>query len=366
MKTIHKILILLVVIASYCSVVQAYQYFNIYFYDGTKSEAFYTFDVDSIKCSKYDLNNVKHNDWIVQEIWTANSVYRYLLADIESISFTEGVKNELPAGKNALKVLTIGNSFLEDPMAYLDDIVRASGIDRSSLCVYSAVIGGSSLEYWANICQKGEKVTIDLRSGTMTMPTTQATLKELLSQDWDVVTVQQLSSLAQDANKFSPYLPYLINQIRENCPNKNVVIAWQQVWSYWGEDLDMSISNWQNISEVAELTYNYGIDMIIPTGTAIQNARGTELNTPHGLLRDEKHLAYGVGRYVAACTWFEALIAPVYNVSIMGNPAVHAITEDEQTNSTYETVPVTDLNRTLCQQCAASAVANPIEISFLQ
>ena len=102
--------------------------------------------------------------------------------------------------------------------------------------------------------------------------------------------------------------------------------------------------------------------MIIPTGTAIQNARTTNLNTPHGLTRDGKHLAYGVGRYVAACTWFEALIAPVYGVSVVGNSTIHDIDENEQNNSTYETAPVTNENRILCQQCAAAAVANPNQL----
>lgn len=275
-------------------------------------------------------------------------------------------KHELPTGKKALKVLAIGNSFVDDPMAYFNDIVKASGIDASALCVYSAVKGGASLEYWAITCQTGDKVIINRCTGAMTMPITQAPLNQLLAQDWDVVTVQQLSDLSQKPESFNPSLSYLIGQIREQCPNKNVVIAWQQVWSYWDGDLDKSISNWQNISEVAKLTFNYGIDMIIPTGTAIQNARMSSLNTPHGLLRDSKHLAYGVGRYVAACTWFEALIAPVYDVSVVGNTAIHAITESEQAISTYETTPVTEENRTLCQQCAAAAVANPIEISFLQ
>lgn len=282
--------------------------------------------------------------------------------EIEAPTDIDNTKHELPTGKKALKVLAIGNSFVDDPMAYFNVIVQASGIDRRNLCVYSAVKAGATLEYWATICNNGDEVNIARRSGQLTMPITQAPINELLAQDWDVVTVQQLSNLAQDPNSLSPYLPFLVKQIRKHCTNENVVIAWQQVWSYWDGNMEISIYNWQNINETAMIAYNYGIDMIIPTGTAIQNARGSSLNTPHGLLRDSKHLAYGVGRYVAACTWFEALIAPVYGVSVVGNTAVHAITETEQTNSIYETAPVTDLNRTLCQQCAALAVANPFEI----
>ena len=274
--------------------------------------------------------------------------------------------NKLPAGKGALKVLAIGNSFLEDPLEYLGTIVSRSGINRGDICIYAAIENSTSLEYWAMTCKNQSEVTIVRYAGTMAMPTTKAPLIELLNQDWDVVTVQQLSNFAQDANKLQPDLSYLVSQIREHCPNKDVVIAWQQVWSYWGGSLQQSIDSWQNISDVAKLTLDYDVDMIIPTGTAIQNARETTLNTPHGLLRDEKHLAFGVGRYVAACTWFEAIISPVFGVSVVGNPAIHAITESEQSRSIYETAPVTLENRILCQQCAAAAVANPSQITIIE
>lgn len=286
--------------------------------------------------------------------------------EIETPAAVGDTRHELPVGKGSLKVLAIGNSFLDDPMAYLESLVQASGIDRSTLCVYSAVRSGVPLEFWANTCKNGDEVTINLRAGNFTMTTTQAPLKELLAQDWDVVTVQQLSILAQDPEKLSPYLPYLVNQIRELCPNKDVVIAFQQVWSYWRENdnLQTSLENWQRINEVAKLSYKYGIDMIIPTGTAIQNARATDRNVHHGFTRDGQHLGYGVGRYVAACTWFEALIAPVYGVSVVGNAANHEITDKEKADSKNETTAVTDINRLLCQQCAALAVTNPFEISF--
>lgn len=272
------------------------------------------------------------------------------------------VKNELPAGKGTLKVLAIGNSFVDDPMAYFDALVRASGIDRASFCIYSASKSGASLDYWAETCANGDNVTITLRSGQLTMAVKQAPLKKLLEQDWDVVTVQQVSTQAQDAGKLTPSLPYLVGQIREHCPNKNVVIAWQQIWSYWNGSLELSVNDWTRITEVAELTFDYEIDLIIPTGTAIQNARSSALNTAHGLTRDGKHLGFGVGRYVAACAWFEALISPVYNISVVGNTAIHAITENEQMISTYETSAVTEENRTLCQQCAAAAVNDPFSL----
>ena len=117
-------------------------------------------------------------------------------------------KHELPLGKKALKVLAIGNSFVDDPMAYFDKIVRNSGIDCSNLCVYSAVKSSASLDKWASTCEEGTIVSIYRRSGELEMPVVEAPLAEILAQDWDVVTVQQVSTLAQDATKLLPSLPY--------------------------------------------------------------------------------------------------------------------------------------------------------------
>lgn len=44
-------------------------------------------DIDSMVCSQIDLDSLMHVDYVVQEIWTADSVYRIPLAAIDSISF---------------------------------------------------------------------------------------------------------------------------------------------------------------------------------------------------------------------------------------------------------------------------------------
>jgi hypothetical protein len=47
------------------------------------------------------------------------------------------------------------------------------------------------------------------------------------------------------------------------------------------------------------------ISQVVPSGTAIQNARTSVLG--NDLTRDGYHLSWGVGRFVAACTWYESL-----------------------------------------------------------
>ena len=91
-KSILSLLALLV-----CAIqsTTAYEYFTIYFSDGNKSEAFYATDVDSICYSKLSLDNVAYDDWQVQEIYTCDSVYRYPLVQIDSLSFKDVDEDEM-------------------------------------------------------------------------------------------------------------------------------------------------------------------------------------------------------------------------------------------------------------------------------
>ena len=49
--------------------------------------AFLKSDVDSMVCSQIDLDSLMHSDYVVQEIWTTDSIYRIPLAVIDSIGF---------------------------------------------------------------------------------------------------------------------------------------------------------------------------------------------------------------------------------------------------------------------------------------
>ena len=72
----------------------------------------------------------------------------------------------------------------------------------------------------------------------------------------------------------------------------------------------------------------------IPSGTAIQDLRATELCDSLDLTRDGYHLSLKAGRYTAACTWFQSLVAPAFGTSVAENgcrleDTPHALTERE-------------------------------------
>ena len=98
---------------------------------------------------------------------------------------------------------------------------------------------------------------------------------------------------------------------------------------------------------LATVIQESNIDIVIPSGIAIQNLRNTSVNNPPmDLTRDGYHLDFGAGRYTAACTWFESLIAKVYKVSVIGNTY----------RAKFGNVPVTNENAAICQQAAYNAV----------
>lgn len=84
-----SVFILLALLVCSFQTSKAYEYFTICFKDGTKSEAFYATDVDSICYSQIGLDSLEYIDWKVQEIYTCDSVYRYPLSEIDSLSFKD-------------------------------------------------------------------------------------------------------------------------------------------------------------------------------------------------------------------------------------------------------------------------------------
>ena len=276
--------------------------------------------------------------------------------------------NPFPIYKSTLKVLAIGNSFTDDPTAYLDDLVISSGIDRTKLCLYVCVIGGSSLQTWSEKYNSNETVEITRKVGLASVSTTSGTLKQIFSQDWHIVVLNQLSSLAINYGSLNPHFKNLRSFIRQDCTNQKVCMAWQSVWSYYKDYTDnpKGIIGWSDLCSVTKEQINKdGVDIIIPTGTAIQNARGSSLNTVHDITRDGHHLAFGIGRYIAACTWFQTLFSPIFNVNIVGNTSTHTVTQGEKDLSTYEWADVTNDNKFLCQKAAFMATMDMYNLTTI-
>ena len=89
-----------------------------------------------------------------------------------------------------------------------------------------------------------------------------------------------------------------------------------------------------------------GIKLIVPSGTAIQNARTSALG--QDLTRDGFHLSFTHGRYIASCTWLEAVLG--------ANPV----------GNTYCPEGMTAEECRLAQKAAHKAVKKPSKVTVIK
>ena len=245
---------------------------------------------------------------------------------------------KLPVGKEVLKVLLVGNSFIQNSTTYVNGLIRGANLS-SNVAMYRYNHGASGIDVFLNDYKSDNVYTLEYCGGSVAMETT-GTLRDLIAQDWDVIIFTQYSREAGDYGKLNPYIHDFINMLRIECPNQNVVIGYQMPWSHTVEANEYELRDLIGLTKT--LCSKYGVDLIIPCGIAVQNARNSSLSDEQYLTSDNWHLNER-GKYVAACCVFQSLIAPVFNISVVGN--------------TY-TINSVDGVSSLAQRCAFFACTN--------
>lgn len=269
----------------------------------------------------------------------------------------DSTKNTLPdkTKNESFKILAIGNSFTDDGIAFLPNLLYHAKLYHVKLG--KITVGGTSLKYHYDHALLNDNVySYHVSEGGTNFSDNgkKSLINAVCDDQWDVVVMQQVSQHSGMYQTYQPYLDSLIVLVHRYLPKS--IIAWQMTWSYGTESEHSGFSNYdRNQKKMYEAIYNTvkeavkksNIDVVIPSGIAIQKLRATSVNNPPlDLTRDGFHLDYGAGRYTVACTWFEALISKTYHTSIIGNTL--------RTNS--GNVHVTDKNALTCQQAASDAV----------
>lgn len=227
---------------------------------------------------------------------------------------------------DTLKILAIGNSFSDDGMMYLPDLLEDAGIHN--VIVARLYIGGCSLqrhcrEYQENLHQYKYYKSTDNK--WVTVSKTASLMDGLKDEDWDIITMQESSPISGIESSYSPWLNMLTNIVRLNCSNPDVEIVWHQTWAYSKNSTHKGFvyydkSQYRMFNAICycadRIMEREGIDNVIPTGTAVQLLRLTRLQDENEFTRDGYHLSRTYGRYLAACTWFQALIKPTTGISV--------------------------------------------------
>lgn len=250
--------------------------------------------------------------------------------DLTSCDFKNSYLHE---NGDTLRILAIGNSFTYDAVGnYLYELFEAENIPVFIGCL---TINGSSLaEHWQN-SQTDEKLySYTTRHKNSDKSTTQESLKEtLLSNEWDIITLQQVSQLSGLYSSYEPYLSNLISWISGLC---DAGILFHQTWAYPKNSKYDYFKNYNrnqfymyvSILEASHnvLDNNINIVNIIPSGTAVQNGRTSYLGDTFN--RDDLHLGDTYGRFTAACTWFEVISGKC----ILDNPySPKSVSKEEET-----------------------------------
>ena len=258
------------------------------------------------------------------------------------------------AQQKTVRILAIGNSFSQDAVEqYLHELAEAEG---NSTIIGNMFIGGCSLERHVKNARDNapayayRKIGTDGKKrekGKMSLETV------LADEDWDYVSLQQASPFSGMYETYEASLPELIEYVKARLPKKTKLML-HQTWAYASTSRHSGFKNYncnqltmyQAIADALKKAAKANkIKIVIPSGTAIQNAR-TSFIGDH-LNRDGYHLDVKVGRYTAACTWFER----IFKHNVVGNP--------------YTPEGLDEARKAVAQKAAHAAVKHPYKVTDL-
>ena len=218
----------------------------------------------------------------------------------------------------ALKVLLIGNSFSQDTCYLSSQAAAAMGL--TNVTISNLYIGAGSISDHIYRHKQGATAQLQYINSSGYWANKNVTLEEALKSDnWDYVILQQVSPLSGEENSFES-VDALIDIVEPLCPSAR--LCWNMTWAYQSTfedgrferyDSDQS-KMYQSIVSATQskIATNDRIELIIPTGTVIQNVRTSYIGD--NLTRDGYHLNETYGRQIAAL----ALVHALTGVSIDG------------------------------------------------
>lgn len=211
----------------------------------------------------------------------------------------------------SIRILSVGNSFSADTMEHLPDIALSLGIDDFKFA--NLYIGGCSVNrHYHNIVHGLADYVYFTSTGNGWDRKEQVSIAEALQEEWNIVSIQHGTGDGSRYTSPESYenLPLLIERIRQQAGGAKIAfnMAWvaepesthHEITSYGGDQALM----YQNLTSLTGSLILPAVDIVSPAGTAVQNARAY---LPQKLTRDDFHLSYGLGRYIAALTFLKTL-----------------------------------------------------------
>ena len=286
--------------------------------------------------------------------------------------------------KQQIRILDIGNSFSQNAYNYIESVIDNLQVDTSNMAFCMAVMGGSSYKDWYDCYtdQKDKSYSISQRFGglTETFNGTAANLngekfrRALSEHDWDLILIHQVSTYSNDyklweGHASSGYLKELVRLIRYHCPRASLGFLMVHAGP---SNNPNTTERWGQIAESAAwMKMQYGVDIVVPVGTAVQGIRQSVVaaNAAHQMTADNSHQASGLSKYTSTLTSYEALFAPIFHKSCW-ECTYYPEAGTAPTGYESDYIDVTAENAILAKKAAITAVSdmftlnNPDDIIF--
>ena len=205
-----------------------------------------------------------------------------------------------------MKILSIGNSFSDDAQRYLSAIASAEGVELETL---NLCIGGCSFATHAANVKSGDKAYLFHYNGDVECEELITLDDGIAMRDWDIVTVQQVSTLSFKEESYYPYIHEVVDYVREKLPNAKIYI--HQTWAYeHGCPRSFEVTDGKGTEFMLEgIRRAYArakreicAEAIIPSGELMELLYQ---NGASKIYRDTFHASYGIGRYAVGLLWFK-------------------------------------------------------------
>lgn len=213
-----------------------------------------------------------------------------------------------------LKVLCVGNSFARNATKVLYQIAEAHGVDKIVLGVL--FIGGCSVQrHWSN-AQSGDYAYTYYKNTTGTWDKMESVsmIYGLQDEQWDVITITQGQGQYGIPSSYDGCLEELVGYLAENKTNPDAQIAFHMTWAFPSDSTNGRFNYYANNQQVMfqclvdtaqdRILPVEGIDFLLPSGSAIQNARSV---TGEIFFAEDKFHLGAAGEYIAGYTWFAYL-----------------------------------------------------------
>jgi len=268
-----------------------------------------------------------------------------------------------------LKLLAITSSFGLNTTQLLYDVAKAEGCTDVVIgrLYYSGCTLQRHVEYAKNNSMEYQYTKIsDGRYETKEGYSLKFGLED---EDWDIIYIQQGAANAGIESSYGDYLDQLMVYIHEWKTNPNARFVWNMTWAYQSDSDQPVFVNTYNCNQMAmydaivsatknNILPRTDIERIIPSGTAIQNARTSAFGDT--LCKDTYHLNNYGAIFTAYCMYSVLTGKEITEVNL----DAEAATKWNGINGAPSiTQPLTDVQKAIIIECVNNAVKHPFEVT---